>query len=159
MGFPLYVTCCFSLAAFNILSLCYYSFFVLIFFCYSTIGSFQSIFNFSNCVLHLCLLFLYFVCVLGDVLTVLIVSCIFSVLFSSLWSIFTTIILNSLSSRLFISSSFIWSCEFLPYSFICAVFICLFIFSKLAPIELSFSQTLGLHSFFLLLLPLEGKVS
>ena len=101
----------------------------------------------------------YFVCVLGDVLTVLIVSCIFSVLFSSLWSIFTTIILNSLSSRLFISSSFIWSCEFLPYSFICAVFICLFIFSKLAPIELSFSQTLGLHSFFLLLLPLEGKVS
>ena len=34
------------------------------------------------------------------VLTVLDVSCIFSILFSSLWSIFTIIILNSLSGRL-----------------------------------------------------------
>ena len=59
------------------------------------------------------------------VLTVLNVSCIFPILFSSLQSIFTIIILNSLSGRLFISSSFIWSCEFLPCSFICAVFLCL----------------------------------
>ena len=62
------------------------------------------------------------------VLTVLNASCIFSILFSSLWSIFTIIILNSLSGRLLISSSFIWSYEFLPYAFICTVFLCLFIF-------------------------------
>ena len=43
------------------------------------------------------------------------------------WSTFTITILNSLSGRLFISSSFIWSCEFLPHSFICALFLCLLI--------------------------------
>ena len=46
------------------------------------------------------------------VLTALMVSCIFSILFSSLQIIFTIIILNSLSGRSVISSLFIWSCEF-----------------------------------------------
>ena len=61
------------------------------------------------------------------VLTALMVSCIFSILFSSLQIIFTIIILNSLSGRSVISSLFIRFDEFLLYSFICAVFICLFI--------------------------------
>ena len=38
--------------------------------------------------------------------------------------IFTVIILNSFSGRLPISSSLIWSCEFLPCSFICNTFLC-----------------------------------
>ena len=80
-----------------------------LFFClsYYATGFFQSIFNFSNCVMNICLLILYFFNVLGDCLTMLIVSCIFSFLLPSLWNIFSTIILNSLSGRLLISSSFI----------------------------------------------------
>ena len=39
----------------------------------------------------------------------------------------TIIILNSFSGSLPISSSFIWTSVFLVYSFICAVFLCLFI--------------------------------
>ena len=62
------------------------------------------------------------------VLTVLNASCIFSILFSSLQSIFTIIILNSLLGRVFISSSFIWFFEFLPCSFICAVFLSFHLF-------------------------------
>ena len=65
------------------------------------------------------------------VLTVLNASCIFSVLFSSLQSIFTIIILNPLSGRLLISSLFIWYCAFLLCSFICAVFLSLFCSSNL----------------------------
>ena len=61
------------------------------------------------------------------VLTVLNASYIFSIIFSSFWSNFTIIILNSLSGRLLNSSSFIWSCEFPPCSFICVVFLFLFI--------------------------------
>ena len=61
------------------------------------------------------------------VLTVLNASYIFSILFPSLWSNFTIIILNSLSGRLLNSSSFIWSCEFPPCSFISVVFLFLFI--------------------------------
>ena len=41
--------------------------------------------------------------------------------------IFTIIILNSFSGSLPISSSFIWTSVFLVSSFICVVFLCLFI--------------------------------
>ena len=65
------------------------------------------------------------------VLTLSNVSCIFPMLFSSLQSIFTIIILNSLSGRLLISSSFIWFLSFyLVPSFV--LYFCLFIiFSNL----------------------------
>ena len=72
---------------------------------------------------------LFFFISLVIVLTLLNASCIFSILFSSLQSIFTIIILNSLSGRLLISSWFIQSCGFQPCSFICAVVLCLFICS------------------------------
>ena len=54
-------------------------------------------------------------------------SCIFSILFSKFWIIFTIIILNSFSGSLPVSSLFIWASVFLICSFICVVFFCLFI--------------------------------
>ena len=57
----------------------------------------------------------------------LINSCIFSILFSRFLIIFTIIILNSFSDSLPISSRFIWTYVFLVLSFICVVFLCLFI--------------------------------
>ena len=45
-----------------------------------------------------------------------------SILFPRCWIIFTIITLNSFSGRLPISSSFIWSCRFLPCYFICDIF-------------------------------------
>jgi len=104
--------------------------------------------------------FLFFISSMSSVivLTVLNASCIFSILFSSLRSIFTIIIINSLSGRLLISSLFTWSCEFQPYTFICVVFLCLFIFFFFF-FKLLHSQALGLYYFFLLIfLPLEGNV-
>ena len=68
------------------------------------------------------------------------------------------IILNSLSGRLIISSSFIWSCEFLiALSF--ALYFSFFspLFFWLAPLEVSLSQDLGLCYFFLLVFALVGK--
>ena len=118
---------------------------------YSAIGSFQNIFNFNNCVIYLCFLIISSMS-LVIVLTVLNASCIFSILFSSLWSIFTIIIMNSLSGRLLISSLFTWSCEFQPYTFICVVFLCLFIFFLFVCFfKLLHSQALGLYYFFLLM--------
>ena len=218
MGFPLYVTCCFSLAAFNFLSLCliflslismcpwvnpvwdslclldlvdffffyvgeisnynlfkifltlflllffwepcnlnigafdivpevsetilssfhsfyfilifrsyfYHFFFQLtdLFFCFrdSAIDSFWSIFNFSNCVVCLCMF------TFNSCRSFLIDSCTFSILFSRFLIIFTIIIRNYFSGSLPISSSFIWTSVFLVCAFICAVFLCLFIF-------------------------------
>ena len=58
-------------------------------------------------------------------LIVLIVSCIFYILFLRLWNFFTVIILNYFSGSFLISSLFIWSCEFLPCFFICPIFLCL----------------------------------
>ena len=52
---------------------------------------------------------------------------IFSILFSRFLIIFTIIILNYFSGGLPISSSFIWTFVFLVCSFICVVFLCLFI--------------------------------
>ena len=59
--------------------------------------------------------------------SLLIDSYIFSILFSRFLNIFTIIILNSFSGSLPISSSFIWTSVFLVCSFICVVFLCLFI--------------------------------
>ena len=55
-------------------------------------------------------------------------SCIFSILFSRSLIIFSIIILNYFSGSLPIYSSFIWTSVFLVCSFICIVFLCLFIF-------------------------------
>ena len=67
-----------------------------------------------------CLLFNYSRSLLID-------SFIFSILFSGFLIIFTIIILNYFSGSLSISSLFIWTSAFLICSFICAVFLCLFI--------------------------------
>ena len=92
------------------------------FFCfrYSAIDSFQSIFNFSVLFVTVCLLFNFSRSLLID-------SCIFSLLFLTFWIIFAFIIPTSFSDSLPISSSFIWTSVFLVYSFICIVFLCLFI--------------------------------
>ena len=58
-------------------------------------------------------------------------TCIFSILFSRLWIIFTVITLNSFSGSWPISSLFIWCCGFLPWSFICTIFLCFFMLSNL----------------------------
>ena len=57
--------------------------------------------------------------------SLLIYSCIFSIWFSRFLIIFTTMILNSFSGTLPISSSCIWTSVFLICSFIYAVFLCL----------------------------------
>ena len=61
-------------------------------------------------------------------MSLLIDSYIFSILFSMFLIIFTINILNSFSGNFLISSSFIWTSVFLLCSFICAVFLCFFIF-------------------------------
>ena len=62
----------------------------------------DSIFNFSNCVVYVCLFF-------NLSRSFKIDSCIFSILFSRFLIIVTIIILNSFSDNLPISSSFIWT--------------------------------------------------
>ena len=59
--------------------------------------------------------------------SLLIESYTFSILLSRFLIIFTIIILNSFSGSLPISSSFIWTPLFLVCSFICVVFLCIFI--------------------------------
>ena len=54
-----------------------------------------------------------------------------SISYSRFWIIFTVIILNSLSGRLCISSSFVWSGGFLPYFLTCCIFFRLFILLSL----------------------------
>ena len=55
------------------------------------------------------------------------------------------------------NTTFIWISVFLVCSFICVVFLCLFIiFFKLIVIEVSFSQASRLNSFFLLVSALSG---
>ena len=72
-------------------------------------------------------------------------SCIFSILFPRFWIIFTIITLNYFSSRLPISSSFVWSGGILPCSFICCVFLCLLILLKLLCLGSPFHR-LHVHS-------------
>ena len=85
-------------------------------------------FHFSYCVAHHCLFF-------NSSRSLLNISCIFlihdSTLFLRSWIIFTNITLNSFSSTLPISSSFIWSCGFLPCYFVCSMFLCCLILSNL----------------------------
>ena len=59
------------------------------------------------------------------------VSYIFSILFPRFWIIFTFITLNCFSGRLPISPSFVWSGAFLPFSFICCIFLCLLVLFNL----------------------------
>ena len=59
--------------------------------------------------------------------SLLIDSCIFSILFSRFLIIFTIIIQNSFPGSLLISSSFIWTYIFIVCPFICIVILCLLI--------------------------------
>ena len=61
-----------------------------------------------------------------------------SILFSGFWIIFTTIILNSFSGRLPISSSFVWFGVLLSCPFTCWIFLCLFNLLWLLCLGLSF---------------------
>ena len=81
--------------------------------------------------------------------SLLIESCIFSILFPEFLIIFTIIILNSFSGSLPTSSSFTWTSVFLVYSFICVVFFCLFsIFLNLLCLRSPFPRLQGkLNSF------------
>ena len=79
----------------------------------------------------------------------LIVSCIFSILLLMLWKIFTIIILNYLLESLLISPLFIWSFEFLPCFFGCALFLSILFFLTYSIWSL-LSQTLRFYLFFLL---------
>ena len=79
-------------------------------------------------------------------------------MFSRFLIIFTIIILTYFSGNFPISSSFIWTSVFLACSFICAVFLCLFIFLKLLYLRSPFPRSRKvelfpwrrLNSFFLL---------
>jgi len=77
-----------------------------------------------------CLLFNYSMSLLNISCVFLIyTSChfIYTSIFSPrFWFISTIIILSSFSGMLLISSSFVWSCRFLPCSFPCCMFLCLF---------------------------------
>ena len=86
------------------------------------------------------------------------VSCIFSVLFPRFWIIFAIITLNSFSGRLPISSSFVCCGGFLPYSFICCVFLCLLIFFSLLYLGSPFRRLQVRSSCCFWCLPLVGKV-
>ena len=84
-------------------------------------------YNVSNCIMHFCLLILYLFYVLGNCINC--VNCFLHFLhsiFKSSEHLYYHYSEFSLR-RLLISSSFIWSCEFLPCPFICVVFLCLFI--------------------------------
>ena len=86
------------------------------FFCFrdSAINSFQSIFNFSNCVVCLCLSFNYSRSLLID-------SCIFSFLLSRILIIFSIIIPNPFSGSLCISCSFIWTSVSSLFLHLCSI--------------------------------------
>ena len=91
---------------------------------YSTVGSLQSVFDLSYCIIHIDGLFFI------SSMSLLNISCLFSILVSRLficnsilfptfWIIFTIIILNSFSGRLPISSRFVWFGGHLSCSFTC----------------------------------------
>ena len=63
-----------------------------------------------------------------------------SILFSRFWIIFTIIILNSFSSRLSISSSFVWFGGHLSCSFTCWIFLCFFILFRLLCLQWPFCR-------------------
>ena len=91
---------------------------------YSTVGSLQSVFYLIYCIIH------YILTLFISSRSLLNLSCIFSILvlrlficdsilFSRFWIIFTSIILNSLSGRFPISSSFVLFGGHLLCSFTC----------------------------------------
>ena len=86
------------------------------------------------------------------------VSCIFSILFTRFWIIFTIITLNSFSGRLPISSSFVRSGGFLPCSFICFVFLCLLILFNLLCLGSPFRRLQARSSHCFWCLPPVGEV-
>ena len=117
--------------------------FILFYLSYSTVGSLQSGFSLSY------LLFITDWLLAISSRSLLNISCIFSVLVSSLfirytillsrfWVIFTLIILNYFSGRLPISSSFASHSGHLSCSFTCWTFLCLFILFKLLCLECPF---------------------
>ena len=138
MGFPLYVTCCFSLAAFNILSLCLV-FVSLISVC---LGMFLlgCILYWTLCASWTCVacigLFVplgldYFLFHVGEIFSSnlfknFLISFLFLFFF---WDPYNSNVgaFNIVPGSLPISSSFIWTSVFLVCSFICVVFLCLFI--------------------------------
>ena len=63
------------------------------------------------------------------------------------------------SGSLPVFSSFIWSCGFLPCSFICTVFLCLFILSNLLCLSSPFPRLQSHSSSYFWSLPLVGEVS
>ena len=91
------------------------------------------------------------------ILTVLNASCIFSILISSLQSIFTITIMNSLSGKLLIHLSDLMS-FYLALSFVLyfSIFF-FFFFPNLLHLRSPFSQALGLHYFFVSIFALGGK--
>ena len=128
---------------------CFHSFFILLCFHYfhhsmfqltypvfclndSAAVSLKCIFYFNYCVvIAYCLIFvssrslLNTFCIFSTHTSVLFIYA--SILFLRFWIIFTIITLNSFSGRLPISSLFVWSWGFLPCSFICCMFLCLFL--------------------------------
>ena len=88
------------------------------------------------------------------------ISCIFSIhtsiLFLRSWIIFPIITLNSFSGRLPVSSLFIWSCGILPCPFICNIFLCHLILSKLLCLLSPFIRLQGHSSSCFWCLPLGG---
>ena len=71
---------------------------------------------------------IFSICLLEDDILLFICNSIF---FSRFWNIFTIIILNYFSGRFPISSSFVWFGGHLSCSFICWIFLCLFILFRL----------------------------
>ena len=86
------------------------------------------------------------------------VSCIYSVLLSRFWIMFTIIILSCFSVILPISSSFVKSGVFLPCSFICCVFLCLPILLNLLCLGSPFLWLQVRSSHFFLCLPPVAEV-
>ena len=87
------------------------------------IPSIEFLISFIVLFIIVCLLF-------SSSMSLLNISCIFSILFPRFWIIFT-ITLNSFSVQLPISSSFVWSGQFLPRSSICCIFLCFLILVNL----------------------------
>ena len=111
---------------------------------YSTVGSLQSAFDLSNCIIHywLTLISSRFLLNISWIFSIL-VSNLFiynSILFSRFWIIFTIIIVNSFSSRLPISSSFVWFGGRLSCSFTCWIFLCFFILFRLLCLQWPFCR-------------------
>ena len=96
---------------------------------YSTIGSLQSAFDLSYCIIHYSMSLLNIYCIFSILVSSLFICN--SILFSRFWIIFTIIILNSFSGRLPVSFSFVWLGGHLSCSFTCCIFLCLFILFRL----------------------------